>query len=1028
MNLSGFSVKRPYIIFALLVGVMIFGGISLSRLPVDLLPDISMPSMVIMLPYPGAGPQEVEKSVIDPMERWLGTLSGLDKIESNASDNLAFIQLRFKWGVNLDIISPDVRDRLDMAIAEMPGDVGSPFILELDASMLPQMMVGVSGGRDAVENRKIADEVSKRLQRVRSVAAAKVIGGEKREVLVSLNRRKLSTYAIHPSQIEAALAAHNLNYPLGSIEEQGHELDLRLTAEYKTLDEIAHTIVGKKGKMPVYLSDLAKVYWAKTEATAAFSINGIPGVSIMVQKTSGANTVGLSKRLVKEIKTIRKELPAGMKLTILFDSARFVKSSLSSTFWNLLVGALLAALVLFLFLGQLRRTAFVGASIPLSVFIALIGVELAGFKIDILSLAGFTVAIGMVVDASIVVFEAIHRHNTLGLSPKDAAIEGSQEVGGAILASTLTTVAVFIPLLFLKGFVSILFKEFSWVMILTLGASLLVALTFIPMSASRFMRTKVKKSRLGLAFDKGYAWLERVYESFLSWALAHRAYSIFLGVSMFALALIAMFFHQKDFFPAMDRGELTVNINAQAGTSLSEMKHRVSIIENLILDSIPEIDVMQTSIGEAEGVLSSMRGVSGKNAQIMLHLVGKNERKRSSKEIEEWLRKKAKGMPGLEIIPAAQSLGSIAFGAEDIALGGSTPIVIEIEGYNLQAADSIGLMLADSLRFIPGIVDVRASAQNRRPGYSLKIYRDLASRFGITPYELGKILRTELAGAKSTTYRIQGDEFDVRLRLDAKDRASIQKIEALEIPTPVGLVPLKNMVSIERSATPISIHHKNSHRIRTVGANLKDRDLGSASADVQALLKRTNLPPGLKIRLTGGFSEMNQSFGDLLLAVVLGALLVYLIMMAQFGSFRFPFIIMFTLPLALIGGVVMLVITGTSINTFSFLGFIVLVGVVVNNGIVFIDYTNQLRRKGMGLEEALKEAGRVRMRPILMTAATTIFGLLPMAIGIGEGTELTTPIAQPVMGGLIAATFLTLIFIPVLYHLFEKRREEKSNH
>jgi HAE1 family hydrophobic/amphiphilic exporter-1 len=1027
MNLSGFSVKRPYIIFALLVGVMIFGGISLSRLPVDLLPDFAMPSMIIMVPYPGAGPQEVEKSVLDPMEKWLGTLSGLDKIESNASDNLAFINLSFKWGVDLDVISPDVRDRLDMAMAEAPDDVESPFIIELDASLLPQMMVGISGGADAVQNREVAEDIGERLQRIRNVAAADVVGGEKREVLVSLDRRKLTTYGIHPTQIEGVLAAHNLNYPLGSIQEQGRELDLRLTAEYETLAQIARTIVGQKGERPVYLADVANVRWSKTEPTAAFSINGVPGVSIMVQKTSGANTISLSKRLTGEIEAIRKDLPAGMEITVLYDSARFVKSSLSSTLWNLLAGAVLAALVLFLFLGQFRRAAFVGAAIPLSVFIALIGVELAGFKIDILSLAGLTVAIGMVVDASIVVFEAIHRHNTLGCSPRDAAVKGTKEVGGAILASTLTTMAVFIPLLFLKGFVSILFKEFSWVMILTLGASLLVALTFIPMAASRFMKAQAKKSRLSRTFDKGYGWLERVYERFLDWSLAHRAYSVFLGFSLFALAVAAMFFHQKDFFPAMDRGELTVNITAQAGTSLSEMQRRVAVIERLIMDSIPELDIMQTSIGEGEGALSSVRGVSGKNAQIMLHLVKKTRRKRSSKEIEEWLREQAKFVPGLEIIPAAQSLGSIAFGAEDVALGGTTPIVIEIEGYDLQAADSMGLMLADSLRQIPGIVDVRTSAQDRRPGYSLKIRRDLASRFGITPYELGKILRTELAGARVTAYRVQGDEFDVRLRLAAEDRASITKIEALEIPTPAGLVPLNNMVSVERSANPSAIHHKDGHRIRTVGANLKDRDLGSASEDVRTLLKRIEPPLGLKIRLTGGFAEMSQSFGDLLWAVVLGAILVYLIMMAQFGSFRFPFIIMFTLPLALIGGIVMLIITGTSLNIFSLLGFIVLVGVVVNNGIVFIDYTNRLRRDhGMGLEEALKQAGKVRMRPILMTAATTVFGLLPMAIGIGEGTELTTPIARPVLGGLVAATFLTLVFIPVLYHLFEKGREKRK--
>lgn len=1027
MSLSSFSVKRPYVVFAVLVAVMIFGGISLSRLPVDLLPQISLPSMIVIIPYPGAGPEEVEKSVVDEVERWLGTISGLDGIESDASDNVAFIHLTFDWDVDVDNIVNDVRDKLDIALSFAPDEVGDPTMIQLEASLLPQMMVGVSGGTDAVQNREIAKSLGERFQRINHVAAADVIGGEEREVLVRIDRRKLTTYGIHPSYVEGILAAHNINYPLGNITQQGKELELRLVAEFEDLAELEQTIVGSKGNMPVYLADIASVRWSTTDEISAFSINGVPGVSVMVQKTSGANTIQLSKALTAEIEEFKKELPPGVGITILHDSSRFVKSSLNSTFWNLLAGAALAAVVLFLFLGRLRRTAFVGAAIPLSVFIALVGVELAGFKIDILSLAGFTVAIGMVVDASIVVFESIHRHNEMGLSSREAAVKGTQEVGGAIFASTLTTIAVFVPLLFLKGFVSILFQEFSWVMILTLAASLLIALTFIPMAASRFMKAEMKPTRISKIFDKGYKWLEEKYERILNWALHHRGYAIFMGSALFALSLMAMFFYQKDFFPSMDRGEVTINISAPAGTSLDEMKTRVSEFEKIILDSVPELDVMQTTIGGGEGLVSNVRGVSGSNnAQIMIYMVKKSQRKRTSKDIEQWLREQAPKMPGLEITPETQTLGSIAFGAEDLALGGTTPLVIEIEGYDLEAADSIGMLLVDSLRLIPGLVDVRTSAQDRRPGYSFSIRRDLASRFGITPYELGKILRTELTGAVATSYRVEGDEFDVRVRLAEEDRSTLARIEALEISTPAGMVPLSNMVTIERTSTPSAIHHKATQRVRTVGANLKDRDLGSASEDVRALLKRLKpeLPPGLRVTLTGGFTEMSQSFSDLWWVILMAAILVYLIMMAQFGSFRFPFIIMFTLPLALIGGVAMLIMTGTSLNTFSLLGFIVLVGVVVNNGIILIDYTNQLRRKGMGLEEALKEAGRVRMRPVLMTAFTTVFGLLPMAIGIGEGTELTTPIARPVMGGLIAATFLTLIFIPVLYHLIEKPKEK----
>jgi len=864
MSLSSFSIRRPYVVFALLIGVMLFGFISLSRLPVDMLPKVSMPKMVIMVPYPGAGPQEVEKNVVEPLERWLGTLAGLDEIESDARQNMASVQLTFDWGVKLDNVDIEVRDRLDMALAETPDEVAEPLVLKLDASLLPQMMIGISGGGDAVRNREVAEDVAERLQRVREVAAAEVMGGAEREVAVELDRRRLASYGIHPSQIEMALKAHNLDYPLGSVKRMGTELELRLIAEYDDLGEIERTIVGEKGERPVYLGDVARVRWSKTEPNSALNVNGRPSVSIMIQKTSGANTIGLSRRLLRQIEEIRKELPEGMELTVLYDSARFVKTSLRSTFWNLLAGAVLAGAVLFIFLGGLRRTGFVGAAIPLSVFIALIGVELAGYRIDILSLAGFTVAIGMVVDASIVVFEAIHRHNTKGLAPAPAAHKGTKEVGAAILSSTLTTIAVFVPLLFLRGFVSILFTEFSWVMILTLGASLLVALTFIPTVASRFMRHRVKETAFKRWFERLYGGMEALYMRMLGWALKHRAYIVFLGLGLFALSITAMAFHQKDFFPAMDRGELTVDIKAPAGTSLEEMQRRVSELERLILDSIPELEVMQTSIGGGEGEISTVRGVAGtNNAQIMLYLVSKTKRRRSSKQVEAWLREKAKQLAGLEVTPAAQALGSIAFGAEDVALGGTTPIVIEIEGYDLDAADSLALTLVDSLAVIPGLVDIRTSASQRRPEIAFRIRRDLASRFGMTPYELGRILRTEIAGSRVTAYRVEGEEFDVRVRLNEADRSSVAQIASLEIPTPVGMVPLSNMVTVERSAGPGDIHHKNTHRIRTVGANLKDRDLGSASEDVRALLKRIEPPPGIKLRLTGGFGQMKESFSDL---------------------------------------------------------------------------------------------------------------------------------------------------------------------
>lgn len=1029
MNISDFAIKRPYFVFAILAAVLIFGSLSLSRIPVDLLPKVEMPSIIIMTPYPGAGPEEVEKNLIDPLERWLGTISGLKEIQSDARENVGVVQLTFDWGVNIDEVDAEVRERLDLGLLETPEEVGEPFMVKLSGSLIPQMLVAVSGGSDPAATRQIADDVSKRLQRVQGAAAADVMGGKERELLVEIDRRKLVSYEISPVQIEMVLKAHNLNYPLGNLSENGQNTDLRLVAEYEDLQELERTIIGSKGNMPVYLGDVARLSWADAEQTSGLNINGKPGISIVVQKRSGVNTIQLSKRLTEAIEEIRKDLPDGVELTILHDGASFIKTAVSSTFWNLVEGGILAVLVIFLFLGGFRSTFFVAASIPLSILLALIGVSLAGYRIDILSMAGLTVAIGMVVDASIVVFEAIHRHNKSGLPPREAASVGAKEVGSAITSSTITTLVVFIPLLFIRGFVSVLFTEFSWVVIFALGSSILVALLIIPMAASRYLGLEKKPPKLVQRFERFYTKLENVYKRIISWALGHRAYIVFTGLGLLVLSVTALFFQPRDFFPKMDQGELTVAVKAPAGTSLEEMERRVGKLEKLIVDSIPELKVMQTTIGSGQGLISTIQGVEGtNNARLLLYLVGKSKRSRSTEDIKEWLREKAGDqIPGMEITFAAEALGSIAFGAEDVALGGSTPVVVEIEGYDIKTADSLANIIADSLAQIRGIIDVRSSSEEKRPGIALKIRRDLTSRFGMTPYELGKILRTELAGAVATTYRIESKDYDVRLRLSEADRSSLSKIEAIEIKTPSGLVPLRNMVEIEISPSPIVIKHKGTNRILTVKADIKGRDLGSISEDVRSLLKRMPTPSGIKLRQIGGFKQMSESFADLWWILLIAIALVYLVMTAQFGSFRFPFIIMFTLPLALIGAVAMLILTGTTLNTFSFLGLIVLVGVIVNNGIVYIDYVNKLRRDhGMKLDDALKEAGRVRMRPILVTALTTTVGLFPMALGIGEGTEMTQPLAVPVLGGLLVGTFLTLIFIPVLYHLLEKPREKKA--
>ncbi len=1017
MNITDVSIRRPLAISMVFLAIIIFGFISVTNLPVDLFPNITFPMMIVLTSYPGAGPEEIETQITEPLEKMLGTVNNIKKVTSSTSENISNIFLEFEWGTNLDAASNDVRDRMGFLLPYFPDEADYPLIFKFDVSQQPVVMYNISGDIDPLELDQIADDIADRLQRVGGVAASYAMSGSMREIQVVLDPVKLRGTGITSDQVMNILQSQNINYPLGNVESGSKVYILRTIGEYSNLDEIRKTVVGSSNGVPVLLSQIADVREQASEVTSVSRTNGIQSIWGIVQKRTDANSVNVGNGVVEEIQDIQRELPPGVKIDIMFNQADFITRSVQSTGQTLVMGAILAVIVLFLFLGSFRSTIYMAVAIPIAVFFALFFMYLFNMSLNIISLGGLTIAIGMVLDSAIVVFEAIFRHKEKGEEPKSAASTGAREVGMAITASTLTTIAVFLPLLLVRGLASVFFRPLALTVTFALVSSLVVALTIIPMLSVRFK--EVRRRNFGAKLSNFYTRVENIYTRIIKWALGHRKTVIFGTIGVFLISLVLVPFIGTELTPSVDQGEIIINAEMPVGTNLWVTDSAVRQLEQIVLKEVPEIEILSTSIGAGEGGFSSLFGATtGPHAaQIYLELVYREQRNRSVKEIQRDLRPKITNIPGLKV----------KYGTQEFSMfGGGKPIEIKIIGYDFERAKELSDMLMDTLQTVKGLVDLETSITEGKPELRLVIDRQKAANFGLTPYQIGSLLRSRVEGIVASQFRERGNEYDIKIMLDKQYRDDLKDITSMTITTPFGEVPIVNFVKDTIAVGPVQIEHEDNYRVVTVSGNIEGRDQGSVAGDVQNILNSIPRPANFTLELAGGFEQMQQTFQDLGFVIILAIVLVYMIMVGQFESFREPFIIMFTIPLAIIGVLWMLFFTGTTINMQSLLGVLLLGGIVVNNAIVYITYTNQLRRQsGMMCMDAVIEAGRVRLRPILMTAFTTIFGLTPMALAIGSGNELRAPMARSVIGGLLVSTFLTLVFIPVLYTLFERKKKDK---
>ncbi|NLY43074.1 MAG: efflux RND transporter permease subunit [Clostridiaceae bacterium] len=1012
MKISDLAIKRPVTVLMLVMMILVLGVVSLRSLNLDLFPDITFPAAVVITNYQGAGPQEIESIITKPIEEVMGTVENFKKVTSTSSNGVSMVMVEFTQGTNMDYAALQMREKVDMIKSAFPDDVQDPIILKYDVNMIPVMQLAVSYGDDLAGLKTLVeDKVKSRLERLEGVAAVDITGGVEEEIKIDILPQKLEGYGLSLTQVKQALQAENLNLPGGQLEEGKTEFTVRTIGEFSDVEEIKNLPIATARGI-IHLKDIAEVRQSYKDVTSRSYMNDKPCILLAVSKESGANTVKVADKVNAEIDKIKKEL-SDVKFETIFDQSTYVKQSLGNVANNAMVGGVLAILILFVFLKNIRTTFIIGTSIPISIIATFIMIYFSGITLNIMSLGGLALGIGMLVDNSIVVLESIYRYREEGFSRIDAAREGSNEVAMAVTASTLTTIAVFLPIAFVRDNMAIeMFKELGLTVTYSLVSSLVIALTLVPMMASKMLKVEtmedLQRKRTPIAvidrwFNRFFKGVEESYKKLLRWALGHRKTVITGTVLLLVLSLVsASLFTGVQFFPNMDMGMFTVTIEMPKGTVLEETAKTVDAVAKEV-EGIKELEYIFV-----------MHGSDGDSSTGTIYAsVGKKEnRERGIDEILDELRSKVQVIPGAKIAVEKISYMSV--------IGSSKPITININGDDLDVLEQLAEQVTDAVKRVEGTREVSSSIADTVPEAQVKINRNKASQYGISAYTIASTVQTAVMGQTATRYKVSGDEIDVKVRFESGSRKDLKDLEEILIMSPTGQqVPLYELADIIIKDAPASISRSDQVRQVSVTGDISGRDSNSVFVDIRNKLDEIKVPQGYTIELAGENEDLREAIEGFGLILLLSIILIYMIMASQFESLLHPFTIMFTVPLAVIGVAFAMSAARMPFSVPSFIGIVMLAGVVVNNGIVLVDYINVLRSRGMERDEAIYKAGPVRLRPILMTTLTTVLGLVPLSLGIGEGSELQAPMAVTVMGGLTFSTLLTLVFIPVLYTLFD---------
>ena len=1017
MSLSTASIHRPVTVLMVCLIAILLGVVAFVNIPVDLMPEIVYPTISIRAEYEGVAPEEMETLVVRPLEEAFSAAPGVEEIYSSVNEGLCYVRVGFDYGTDIDEAANELRTRLDRRRRYLPEDMDPPTMYKYDSSQYPIIFLTVSADNmDAKELRHYVEkQLQYRLERVPGVAAFTVRGGLRREIHVNLDLKKLRALELSIPQIVQMLRQENMNRPVGPVEEGRFDVLLRTRGEFQSLEEIRNVVLTTRNSVPVHVRDIATVEDGHEDADYLVSVDGKPGVRMYVYKQAGANTVTVSGGLWEEVDGIHKAFP-NIRIEKTRDSADFIQASISNVQRAMLQGAGLAVLVLLFFLRSLSSTLIIGIAIPISVITTFALMYFNGFTLNTISVGGLALGVGMLVDNAIVVLENVYRHREGGKPIFEAAVAGSREVAMAITAATLTTIAVFVPVLFLGGIASQVYKQLAYVVSFSLLCSLAVALTVVPGLCAKLSTGRTPGRRIAHVnrfLGSSQQDLAEGYGNVLRWSLAHKAVVVLSAALLFGVAVSLAPYLGFELQPEVDEGEVRVNVELEPGTRVEVTDAVMQELRRVAADTVPQIETSMVTSGGSSRSTGSGEHVG----EMRLNLIPRSERRRTAREVANELRERLQIQPGMLVRTRVSGGMFRRMGSED-----EDRLSVQIRGHNIDTAAQLAETVREAMVRVPGIAEPTISQRPGMPEMLVEVDRLRAANMGLNVSDIATTLETAIGGTRSSMYRKEGDEYNILVRLREEDRLELGSVGHVPLSTPLGrTIPAESVIELRRQEGPTHISRVNQERRLFVSGAIADRDLGSVVRDLQAELGAIPMPEGFSIEFGGEYEEQQETFRSLFLAAILALILVYMVMAAQFESLRDPFLILFSVPLATIGVVLMLLLTDTNFNQQAFLGIIVLLGIVVNNAIVLVDYTNLLRRDhGFGLHRAVVTAGIRRMRPILMTTITTVLGLAPMALGIGEGSELQAPMARVVIGGLAASTMITLVFIPVMYTAFEE--------
>ena len=1019
--LSRISIRRPVTAIMMTLIVFLTGAIAYTGLNLSLMPNVDLPIVLVSTTYVGAGPEEIENLVSKPLEESLGTVSNVDTITSISSSNSSFLLVQFVDGTDIDLASVDLREVLDLTKSRLPDDAREPVIIKIDLNAIPIYLGVQADNLDLNELTLLLEEnVMNRLERIEGVASVSLSGGLEKEIRVTVDADKLAGYGLTTTRLAQYLAAENMNLPSGSLSQGSSSIQIRTIGEFTSIDEIRNLSIMTGTGALIRLSDVATVEEVEVDLNSFTYIDGNKGILILIDKQSTANLVDVSRKVQAEMDSIQLANP-DLNLVVLSDTADYIEVSISNITETAFLSALIAFFVLLVFLKNPTTSLIVAVSIPTSILATFALMYLSNMTLNLISMGGLAIGIGMLVDNSIVVLDSIYQYYEDGHPPKEAAEAGAKEVSMAIFASTMTTVAVFLPIAFVQGAVGQMLQNLAFTVVFSLLSSFVVAVTFVPMACSLLLqRDRLKKPMTNpiltgvLSFwDKILDNINDAYGKFLKWALSHRQFTVALVVVIFISSLGVIPLAGVDFMAPMDQGMAEISIELPSGTNLKTTEEVV--IEALYrMEDISEIETLYANVGS--GMLSS----SASSATISIILTPRAERERSTNEVCDEIQYLLGDIPGIDltVLTSDSAMGSLS----------GSDVSFNIYGYNNDVLMGIETNVISILKKVPGLKDIEGSTSETVPEASVIIDRTKASQYGITTATIAGALNTAISGTTATQYKVNNTELDVVIRYDKDQVNYLTDLHNLMVPSAYGsLIPLSDVAKIQINESATSIYRENQKNYISISLNTDGISTSEAQVLIDETLADYNFPDGYYYAASGTLEMMNDAFNSLYLCMVVAVLLVYMIMASQFESFRYPFIIMFSMPLAITGGIFGLFITGHTITVPAFLGFVMLVGMVVNNGIVLVDYANQLMDTGLKAYDALCLAGPRRLRPILMTTLTTIFGLIPMAISTAEGSEMMQSLAIGVIFGLLFSTVITLVLIPVLYYWMDNGKQRRMS-